>query len=425
MSRIGIVGAGIGGLQLGLFLRACGISATIYTDRTPRQVREGRLRNVVLRNGPTRARERSLGVDFWDASAPDVGSLSVTVLGPKPIAFTGTLEPPSQLVDMRIYCARLLEEFALRGGEVAVRHLSQADLVELSAAHDLLVVACGRDSLASLFASVPEHSPYTRPQRTAVFALFRGVRYPQPIGFSVFVSRGHGEILVFPVHSFEPDVTGIAVEVAAGGAFESLPPIRYDLNPRGFEAAFLDILREHAPAVCERVDPTRFGVARPQDAGSAAITPTVRREYAHLANGKPIIALGDAHIVMDPITGQGANKASHGAFELGAAIRDARSFDDEFCAAVEARVCAYAVPVSDSCNARLVAPPPHVARLLGAAGQHQVLADLYGSGFNHPDLYWKILTSEERTDAVLKLFTESPTPPAPDLPSLARMWADV
>ena len=39
--------------------------------------------------------------------------------------------------------------------------------------------------------------------------------------------------------------------------------------------------------------------------------------------------------------------------------------DEEFCAAVEAQVCAYALPVSDACNARLVPPPPHVARLLG------------------------------------------------------------
>jgi 2-polyprenyl-6-methoxyphenol hydroxylase-like FAD-dependent oxidoreductase len=401
------------------------MSATIYTNRTPQQVREGRLRNVVIRNGPTRARERSLGVDYWDGSAPDVSSLSVTVLGPRPIAFTGTLAPPSQLVDMRIYCARLLEEFAARGGAVAVRHLSQADVVDLSAAHDLLVVACGRDSLASLFPPVPERSPYTRPQRTAVFALFRGVRYPQPIGFSVFVSRGHGEVLVFPVHSFEPGVTGIAVEVAAGGAFGSLAPMRYDLNPRAFEAAFLDILREHAPQVFERIDLARFGVARPQDAGSAAITPTVRRGFARLPNGRTIVALGDAHIVMDPITGQGANKASHAALELGAAIRDARSFDEEFGAAVETRVNAYAVPVSDACNARLVPPPPHVARLLGAAAQRQALADLYGSGFNHPDLYWKILASEERTDAVLRLFTESPAPPPPDLPSLSGLWADV
>ena len=33
MKNIGIVGAGVAGLQLGLFLRQHGIPATIYTDR--------------------------------------------------------------------------------------------------------------------------------------------------------------------------------------------------------------------------------------------------------------------------------------------------------------------------------------------------------------------------------------------------------
>jgi 2-polyprenyl-6-methoxyphenol hydroxylase-like FAD-dependent oxidoreductase len=35
MTSIGIVGSGIAGLHLGLFLRQHGISATIYADRTP------------------------------------------------------------------------------------------------------------------------------------------------------------------------------------------------------------------------------------------------------------------------------------------------------------------------------------------------------------------------------------------------------
>ncbi len=431
MTRIGIVGAGIGGLQLGLLLRTWGISATIYTERPSEQVRSGRLRNVVVRNGPTRARERSIGIDDWDSEAPDLGRLSVTVTGPRPIAFSGALAPPSQLVDMRLYCARLLEVFAARGGDVAVRRLSAADLAELSSVHDLVVVACGRGPLASVFAPVPEHSPHSSPQRTAVFALFRGVRYPDPLDFSVFVSRGNGEILAFPVHSFEPDLTGIAVEVAAGGEFSALATMRYEADPRAFEAAFAAILRANAPPLFERIDPARFCVARPVDAGAAAITPAVRRGWARLPNGRPVVALGDAHVVMDPITGQGANKASHAAFVLGAAIRQARAFDEEFCAAVEAQMCAFALPVSDACNARLVPPPPHVARLLGAAAQHQAVADLYGDGFNHPDLYWQILTSEERTDAVIRLLTQtSPSPPgAPppprDLPSLARMWTQV
>jgi 2-polyprenyl-6-methoxyphenol hydroxylase-like FAD-dependent oxidoreductase len=133
----------------------------------------------------------------------------------------------------------------------------------------------------------------------------------------------------------------------------------------------------------------KHGIASPLDVGHAAITPAVRRGYARLRNGKLVVALGDAHIVMDPVTGQGANKASHAAWVLGEAIRDAGAFDEEFCRRVEQRTCEYALPVSDACNARLQPPPPHVAKFLGAAAQHQAVADFYTDGFNHPDHVWR------------------------------------
>jgi 2-polyprenyl-6-methoxyphenol hydroxylase-like FAD-dependent oxidoreductase len=66
MASIGIVGTGISGLHLALFLQHFGIGSTVYADRTPEQIREGRLPNTVARFEHTRARERQLGVDHWD-----------------------------------------------------------------------------------------------------------------------------------------------------------------------------------------------------------------------------------------------------------------------------------------------------------------------------------------------------------------------
>lgn len=134
----------------------------------------------------------------------------------------------------------------------------------------------------------------------------------------------------------------------------------FDEQRSEFESTVLGLLRDYAPSVYARVDPARFAVARPLDIGYAAITPTVRRGYARLSNGRTILALGDAHITMDPVTGQGANKASHAAFVAGAAICEATTFDEDFCARVTQQMCEYALPVSDACNARLVAPPQHV-----------------------------------------------------------------
>ncbi len=401
MKRIGIVGGGISGLHLGLWLHEYGIEATIYSEKTSGQVLEGPLRNIVIRNACTRQRESDLRVNHWDGSAPDLVGLSVTVAG-TPISFVGTLTPPSNVVDMRIYCSGLLDDFSSRGGRVVIGALAASDLDELATRHDLLVMASGRGSLSNVFERVPEHSPNHEPQRLVIAGFYRGIRPCDPLGFEIVISRGHGEILVFPAFSFESGVTGLGIEAIRGGAFMDLSGMKYGDDPRRFEQRVLEILRDHAPAVYARINVDEFAVARPQDVGYVAITPAVRRGYARLGNGRHVVALGDAHVVMDPITGQGANKAAVAAATLAEAIRDANVFDESFCRDVEQAMGRYALPVSDACNARLRPPAPHVARLLGGAAQHQKLADFYAFGFNHPDKYWEVISSEERTEALLQ-----------------------
>jgi hypothetical protein len=113
------------------------------------------------------------------------------------------------------------------------------------------------------------------------------------------------------------------------------------------------------------------------------------------------IALGDAHVLIDPITGQGANRASHAAEVLCRAIRTADGFDGQFCRGVEDEICSYVVPVSDASNARLQPPSAHFRELLAAAARHQAVADVYADGYNHPDRFWAIASSAERTAAFL------------------------
>jgi 2-polyprenyl-6-methoxyphenol hydroxylase-like FAD-dependent oxidoreductase len=410
--RIGIVGGGVAATQLGLLLRGRGIPTTIYSEKTPAQHLASRLTNVVCRNGPTRARERSLGVDHWDADAPSLVQFRVTVNGPRPLDFSGALDPPSHVVDMRIYWARMLEEFGARGGELVYGTLSVRDLEDLSTQYDLVVVASGRSTLSNVFDPRPEHSPFREPQRLVVAGLFRGIRYPAPLSFNAVVNRGHGEILAFPLLSFEPGLTALGIEIVRGGAFGALTQLRFEANPTEFEETVLGLLRDYAPAIHARVDPDRFAVARPLDIGYAAITPAVRSGYARLSNGRLVMALGDAHIVMDPVTGQGANKASHAAFVLGEAIVDASAFDEAFCRRVEQLMCDYALPVSDACNARLMPPPPHVAAVLKAAAEHQAVADFYTGAFNHPDRVWKVLSRQDETEAVLRQLTQPAAAPA-------------
>ena len=111
-------------------------------------------------------------------------------------------------------------------------------------------------------------------------------------------------------------------------------------------------MREYAPALYARVDPQAFGLTRSLDLCHAAITPTVRRGYARLPNGRLVVALGDAHVVNDPLIGQGANAASHAAWVLGQAISSAGDFDEAFCRQVEQQMWAYTGPATELCNTR-------------------------------------------------------------------------
>ena len=140
MKNIGIIGAGIAGLHLGLFLRQHGIAATIYTEKTPEQLRASRLANMVVRFAPTRERERLLGVNHWDSAETDLMGISYYIGGDRPLAFTGDLTSQPNVVDMRIYCARLLEDFAMRGGRVVIGALQASDVEHLAVEHDLMVV---------------------------------------------------------------------------------------------------------------------------------------------------------------------------------------------------------------------------------------------------------------------------------------------
>lgn len=403
MTRIGIIGGGVAGLHLGLYLRSRGVDATIYAAKTGAQHRADRLRNVVCRSGSTRRREQALGVNHWDDEAPDLGTLSVSVPGPRPVAFAGAVAPAAQVVDMRIYWSRLLDDFTARGGEVVAGAVQSSDLDAIATQFDLTVVASGRGSLSNLFQLRRDHSPFAAPQRVVVAALVRGIAYREPLGFEVVVVRGAGEILAFPMYSFEPGLTALGIEIVRGGPFTPLTTLHYDDSPREVESLILGLIREYATAIWTRLDPERFSIARTLDIGHVAITPAARHACLRLSNGRLAIALGDAHVVMDPLTGQGANKASHAAWVLGEAIVDGGPYDEEFCADVERRMSSYALAVSDACNARLQPPPPHVQQLLGAATRRQTIADAYTHGFNHPDEYWRILSDATRTELLLQL----------------------
>src|SRR5262245_59082568 len=401
MKSIGIVGSGIAGLHLGLFLQKHGVDATVYSDRSPDQIRAGRLNNLVVRFDPTRERERALGVDHWEF--PDFGVFGVQMrVGIEPlIAWNGSFKQPASSVDMRIYQSTLLEDFAARGGKLAIGALESSDVARLSGQHDLMVVASGRGSLTDMFPRDPARSPYEQPQRLLMGAFYRGLDFPDPLGVIYTISPGNGEIFQAPFTTFEGRVCSILFEGIPGQAFDVIMRMRYEDDPKKFEATALDLLREHAPPIYERVNPREFGVLRPLDVLQGAITPTVRRGYAPLGDGKFAMALGDMHMLHDPIIAQGANTASKCAWIMGEMLLEERSLDETFCRETERRLWEAGRAATEWTNATLQPPPPHVMELFAAAARSKALADELVDNFGAPERNWEIFGAPEGAAAFL------------------------
>jgi 2-polyprenyl-6-methoxyphenol hydroxylase-like FAD-dependent oxidoreductase len=119
-------------------------------------------------------------------------------------------------------------------------------------------------------------------------------------------------------------------------------------------------------------------------------------------NGRYAIAIGDAHTVVDPVIGQGANAASYEAWELGAAITQDPVFDEHFCRKAAARRAARVDATCDWTNLMIALPPaPHLLQLLGAMSASPAVADEFTDNFNYPERQWDILATPERTRGYL------------------------
>ncbi len=398
-STIGIVGSGVSGLHLGLFLRAHDVPVTMYGDKEPDEIRAGKLLNTVGHHHHTLERERALGVHHWDAAEYGYGCHHHCIGGE--VRFRGDFEHPSSVIDYRVYLPRLMEDFQERGGELVVKPGVDPEEVErLSRHHELMVIAVGRRSMEELFARRDDKSPYDRPQRRLSAGIYSGIEYPDPKGVGIHFSPGHGELLELPIYSHDGFATALLFENVPGGALESLADLRYDDDPAAYDRLVLEALRAHYPMAAERVDPDAFGLWSSRDLLQGALTPIVREDYARLGSGRYALAVGDSHTVVDPMMGQGANSASYSAWTIGEAIVADHVYDERFCQRVARRREGFVHSVSDWTNLMLN-PPPHVMEFIGAMVQDKALCDEFTSNFNDPERQVDVLATPERTRAYL------------------------
>jgi 2-polyprenyl-6-methoxyphenol hydroxylase-like FAD-dependent oxidoreductase len=167
---------------------------------------------------------------------------------------------------------------------------------------------------------------------------------------------------------------------------------------------FQRVVTSYFPVSAEHVDWGTFSTVGPRYDIAGALTPTVRRPFAQLENGRWVLAVGDVHTVNDPLLGQGANSASASAFIVGDAIaEDSFDFDEAWCARVADRMWERAGAAVGFTNTLLqVPPPPQVVEVLATASQSHEMAETVGEFFGDPKLAWNVLATPTRTRNAIK-----------------------
>jgi 2-polyprenyl-6-methoxyphenol hydroxylase-like FAD-dependent oxidoreductase len=411
VADVGIVGAGTAGLHLTLLLQKHGFEPTLYAERTPDEVLRGRLPNTVVHNYRTRTREREIGANLWDESAPPIeGHWHWIPAGPQPLDFPGYFPSPSLSVDYRLYQSRLLEEFEERGGEVEVGALGVEDLDRLAARHDLIAVSTGRGGLTDLFAPIPTRSPFQQPMRLLSAGLYTGIADAGDPRHVVLSLLGPvGEIINIPMQTYDGVLEVVLFECVPGGDLEAVARTPYADDPHTHDRLVLDKLRTYAPRVHERIDESSFGVVDPTSILQGAIVPTVREGYARLEGGTYAVALGDAHVAMDPVVGLGANAASISAFAVGEEIvAGGGLYDEAFCRRVDERRLPDVLAHFDF-TSFMLAPQPHLFEIIGAMSQNPALSNDFTDNFTDPARQLEHLASPEATAAYVTSFAELTT----------------
>ncbi|GAA3265293.1 hypothetical protein GCM10020258_32790 [Sphingomonas yabuuchiae] len=304
MTRIGIVGAGQAGLQLGMGLLERGHEVIMLSNQTAEQIAGGRVTSSQCMFDQAREHERKLGINFWDEACPPVEGIAFSLVGEdgtSQMSWASRLDAAAQSVDQRVKMPRWLAEFEKRGGELRICDAGIAELEELARECDLVLVASGKGEIGKLFERDADKSPFDKPMRSLALTYVNGMTpraEHSAVNFNLI--PGMGEYFVFPALTLNGPC-----EIMV---FESLPGGPMDLwDPRASAEEHLEtslhILKRYVPEEYERA--RNCTLTDQQGWLTGRFPPTVRKPVLTLPSGAKVLGLGDAVCLNDPITGQG------------------------------------------------------------------------------------------------------------------------
>jgi 2-polyprenyl-6-methoxyphenol hydroxylase-like FAD-dependent oxidoreductase len=405
MRKILIVGAGQAGLQLALGLQSKGYEVTLMSNRTPAEIRNGRVMSTQCMFHTALQHERDLGINSWEDQAPRIEGLGVSVTAPdgsRPIDWVGHLDAYAQSVDQRVKMAGWMETFAARGGRLVIHGVAVSDLDYLSRTYDLVLVAAGKGELVSMFGRDDSRSPYDSPQRALAVSYVHGLaprpEHPDLHAVRLNLVPGAGELITIPALTTSGPCDILFWEGLPGGPMDVFDGVK---EPAEILRTTLDLIRRYLPWEYDRARDVEL-----TDAGSTLtgrFAPVVRNPVGELPSGGLVLGVADVVVANDPITGQGSNSAAKCAASYLDSITEHgdKLFDREWMQSTFDRYWDDAQHVTKWTNALLGPPPEHVLGLIGAAGQIPAVANRFANGFDDPADFEQYFFEPARTAAYL------------------------
>jgi 2-polyprenyl-6-methoxyphenol hydroxylase-like FAD-dependent oxidoreductase len=421
-----IIGGGQSGLVLGAGLLRDGWHVDLFNQGTPEDVRTGPPSVTQLTFPTTRlTEEKDFGLDQWTTSVEEQAdtdgaelfrSIRLTMApdGQAPMSFTGRLSEPGRIIDHTVKASEWLQQLKDEGARLHYKTCTDSDLVGFASTkmHDLIVVSVGgQGGLGALFEPDPSRTSGAT-EKAIVQAHYLNAA-PGQADVDV-ITTPHGEVFVSKVLSklpkvarptqlkdFDP-VMATCVQVFArpgspldprGNALKNLRRRRaIQDNPHAFDATLQDVLRQYAPEVAARLQGAHM---LPNSALVTELVPSTRWPVRIIA-GRPIIAIGDASLMIDPTSGQGADASTGSAATLRRQLSTLTPGPDGFLPVTEdflnrtydmywnehgQYTSVFSQMVTAFWSGDL---PHHILDVFGQAATDQSIADQWVAGFDNP-----------------------------------------
>lgn len=384
MKEIAIVGAGQSGLQLAIGLLQHGYHVTLTTDRDVHDILHGPVLSSQCMFSEALNTERRVNLNLWENEVPHLNysefSIANTEQPEQVHSWKTNLLDFACSVDQRLKISTLMNHFVNQGGNLMIKKVAINQLNQMTLEYDLVIIATGRGLLANIFPVNFKETVYTEPQRKLALTYVKPTHRPisETIRFTKIPDIG--EFVTFPALTRSGECEIMNFEAIPNGPMDRWKP---GMTLLEHLRTSLQVLKKWVPHEFDH-----FSAASLTDKEGyfcGAITPTVRHPVFTLPSGRMVLGMGDALVVNDPITGQGANSAAKCAnIYLNAILNHAGEFDRPWMYKTFGEFWDYAQHVVRWTNSLLDPFTSKIESLLKSAKYDAELAHRIANGFDNP-----------------------------------------